>query len=81
MLLTADSPTCGYGAPVAIEISGITYIDSSGDVGGYTPDTWQVHETIRVGALVAGFILAALGLVSLLRWIDGGVAKGGDAER
>ena len=83
VLLTADSPTCGYGAPMAIEVSDVTYVDQSygGDVTGYTPETWAVHEAIRVAALVAGFILASLGLVSLLRWVESGVTKETDADR
>jgi len=83
VLLTADSPTCGYGAPMAIEVAGVTYVDQTygGDVAGYTPETWAVHEAIRVAALVAGFILASLGLVSLLRWVESGVTKETDADR
>lgn len=70
-VLTADSPNCGYGAPVAIELSGITYVDQvyGGDVAGYTPETWSTHEGIRLGALAMGFALGVAGLLSMIRWI------------
>jgi hypothetical protein len=71
VVLIADSPNCGYGAPLAIEVSGITYVDQlyGGDVAGYTPDTWSTHEGIRLGALVVGFALGLAGLLSMIRWI------------
>jgi hypothetical protein len=71
VVLTADSPNCGYGAPMAIEVSGITYVDQiyGGDVAGYTPETWSTHEGIRLGALTVGFVLGVAGLLSMIRWI------------
>lgn len=70
-VLTADSPNCGYGAPVAIELSGITYVGQvyGGDLAGYTPENWSTHEGIRLGALAMGFTLAVAGLLSMIRWI------------
>lgn len=70
-VLTSDSPSCGYGAPVAIEVSGITYVDQlyGGDVGGFRPETWWIHEAIRWTVLTGGFALVGLGLMLLLRWI------------
>jgi hypothetical protein len=71
VVLTADSPRCGYGAPMAIEVSGKTYIDQiyGGDLAGYTPATWSTHEAIRIVTLVGGFALIAVGTVLLLHWI------------
>jgi hypothetical protein len=71
VVLTADSPQCGYGAPRAIEVSGTTYVDQiyGGDLAGYTAATWPTHEAIRIATLVGGFALLALGLVLMLRWI------------
>jgi hypothetical protein len=70
VVLTADSPQCGYGAPMAIDVSGTTYVDQiyGGDLAGFTPATWSIHETIRVAALAGGFTLLALGLVLVFRW-------------
>lgn len=73
-VLTADSPNCGYGAPMAIELSGFTYVDQvyGGDVAGYTPETWSTHEGIRLGALAMGFALGVAGLLTMIRWIGSG---------
>ena len=70
-VLTGDSPTCGYGVPLAIKVSGITYIDqfSSDEVGTFRPETWWLREVLRLTALIGGVGLAGLGLFVLLRWI------------
>ena len=70
-VLTADSASCGYGAPMAIEVSGVTTRDPiyGGDVGGYTPDTWWLHEAIRWLSLIAGIGIAAAGFAGVVRWI------------
>jgi hypothetical protein len=72
VVLTADSPQCGYGAPMAIEVSGNTYIDQiyGGDLAGYTPATWSTHEAIRIATLVGGFALLAVGVALLFRWVS-----------
>jgi hypothetical protein len=70
-VLTADSASCGYGSPMAIEVSGVTTRDPiyGGDVNGYTPDTWWLHEAIRWLSLIAGIGIAAAGFAGVLRWI------------
>lgn len=71
VLLTSDSPHCGYGAPLAIEVSGTVSIDQlyGSELQGFTPETWSTHEWIRLGALAAGSLLTVIGLAVFLRWI------------
>ncbi len=70
-VLTADSASCGYGAPMAIEVGGLTSRDAiyGGDVNGYTPETWWTHEVIRWLSLIGGIGIAATGLAGVVRWI------------
>lgn len=72
VLLVATSQSCGRYSTVAIQSQRGLWINSiygHDQADPFTPRTWVVHEAIRWLALLAGFIITALGFLRLVRWI------------
>jgi len=59
------------GWSIALQSQRGTWIDSiyGYEIAPFTPQTWTLHEALRLTALGLGIVVVLFGLASLLRWI------------